>query len=89
MSQHTSQLANPLEQSSKPLLAHEEVVSTDIQLVDEVESEVMREVRDLISNIRSEGWLKTQMVYHTVESKWGGDGVPEIDMVSIKQGTDL
>ena len=49
----------------------------------------MREVLDLISNIRPEGWLETdtQMVYHTAESKWGGDGVPENDMVGIKQGS--
>ena len=26
------------------------------------------------------------MVYQTTESKWGGDGVPENDMVGIKQG---
>ena len=86
-SQPPSQPTNPPEQSSQPLLAHEEVVSTTIQLVDEVESEVMREVRDLISNIRSEGWLETetQMVYHTVESKWGGEGVQERDMVGIKE----
>ena len=88
MSQPMSQITNSLEQSSQPLLAHEEVVATTLQLVDEVESEVMREVRDLISNIRSEGWLETetQMVYHTAESKWGGEGVPENDMVGIKQG---
>ena len=84
----TTQFTNPSEQSSKTLLAHEEVVSAMTQPADEVESEVVREVRDLISNVREEGWLNTdtQMVYHTVESKWGGDGVPENDMIGIKQG---
>ena len=84
----TSLLANLVEQSSETLLAHEEVVSAMTQPPDEVESEVVREVRELISNMREEGWLNTdtQMVYQTGESKWGGDGVPENDMIGIKQG---
>ena len=87
MSQPSSQLTNSSEQLRQPLLAHEEVVSTTDQLVDEVKSEVMREVRNLISDFRPEGWLdmETRMVYHTNESKWGGDGVPECDMIGIKQ----
>ena len=58
------------------------------EIVDDVESEVMREVRSLIADVPAEGWLETdtQMVYHNGESKWGGDGVPETDMVGIKQG---
>ena len=83
----TSQLSYTSDQISLPLLAHQEVVGTTAQNVEEVESEVMQEVRDLISNIRPEGRLKieTQMASHTEESKWGGDGVPENDMVGIKQ----
>ena len=48
----------------------------------------MREVRNLISDMPVEGWLdtETRMVYRTMESKWGGDGVPENDLVGIKQG---
>ena len=64
LSQPMSQLANSQVQSqimlsSQPLLGHEEVVATTTQHVDEIESEVMREVRDLISNVRPEGWLET------------------------------
>ena len=75
------------EKLSKPLLAHEEIVSTTDQKAQDTESEVMREVRNLVSVIRSERWLdtETRMVYHTNEFKWGGDGVPEGDMVGIKQ----
>ena len=75
LSQPSSQLTNMSEQLSQPLLDHEEVVSTSDQLADEVESEVMREVRSLISpvrrsDIRSEGWLdtETRMIYHTNEA---------------------
>ena len=75
------------EQLSQPLLAHEEIVSTTDQNTEEIVCEVIREVRNLISDIRSEGWLDTdtRMVYHTNESKWGGEGVPECDMIGIKQ----
>ena len=58
--QPASQIKISLEQSSQPLLAHEEVVLATTQLVDEVESKVIREVRDLISNVRTEGWLETE-----------------------------
>ena len=52
--QLASQLTSSFEQPSQPCLAHEEVVSATTQIVYEVESEVMREVRGLISNVRTD-----------------------------------
>ena len=56
LSQPSSQLTNLSEQLSQLLLAHEEVVSTSDQLVNEVDKEVIGEIRNLIADFRPERW---------------------------------
>ena len=58
----------PLGVLNQSLLGHEEVVVAETTF-EEVEEEVMREVRSLISNPPPEGWLdnETHMVYNTNE----------------------
>ena len=47
------------EQLSQPLLAHEEtVIAYTESKVEDVEAEVMREVRTLISDFQPEGWVE-------------------------------
>ena len=52
-----------------------------------MEGEVVREVRSLISEPPPEGWEETEerMIYHTNESEWGSEGVPDEEMRCIKQ----
>ena len=67
-------------------MAHEEIVIAD-STVEDVEGEVVREVRSLISDPPPEGWVEAEerMVYHTNESEWGSEGVPDDEMKRIKQ----
>ena len=78
-------LSTSCEQSSQTFLAHEEIGIADSTMED-LEGEVVREVRSLILD-PPQGWLETdsQMVYHTNESEWGSEGVPENAMRLIKQ----
>ena len=48
----------------------------------------MREVRSILSEFQPEGWVQTdtRVEYRIQESKWGGDGFPENDMVGMLQG---
>ena len=64
----------------------EEIVIAD-STVEDIEGEVVREVRSLISDPPPEGWVETEerMVYHTNESKWGSEGVLDDEMRRIKQ----
>ena len=75
-----------LSTSSQTLLAHEEIVIADSTMED-VEGEVVREVRSLISDPPHDGWIETEerMVYHTNESEWASEGVPDDEMMRIKQ----
>ena len=55
--------------------------------LEDVEEEVMREVRSLISDPPPEGWLddERRMTYHTNKSEWGSEGVTNEEMVIIKK----
>ena len=66
---------NPaFEQLSQPLLAHEETIVAESTMED-VEEEVVREVRSLISDTLPVGWLDNErrMVYNTNEADWSSN----------------
>ena len=67
-------------------MGHEEVVVAETTF-EEVEEEVMREVRSLISNPPPEGWLnyETHMVYNTNEPVWGSESITNEEMEVIKR----
>ena len=76
----------PLGVLNQSLLGHEEIVIAE-STIEDVEEEVMREVRSLISDPPPEGWLdnKTHMVYNAIESAWGSEGITNEEMELIKQ----
>ena len=71
---------------NQSLLGHEETVVAD-STIEEVEGEVIREVRSLISDPLPVGWLDNErrMVYNTNESEWGSNGISDEEMVNIKK----
>ena len=71
---------------SQSLLGHEETVIAESTMED-VEGEVMREVRSLIAYPPPEGWVddERRMTYHTNKSEWGSEGVTIEEMDMIKQ----
>ena len=79
-------LSTSYETLSQTLLAHEETVMAESTMED-VEGEVVREVRSLISDRLPEGWIETdqRMFYNTNESEWGSEGISDDEMQSIKQ----
>ena len=74
------------EQLSQQLLAHEETVLAE-SIDDDVEGEVVREVRSIISEIRPVGWLDNErrMIYNTNEVDWSRNGISEEEMANIKR----
>ena len=71
-------LSTSYETLSQTLLAHEEIVIAD-STVEDVVGKVVREVRSLISDPPTEGWVETEerMIYHSNESEWGSEGIPD------------
>ena len=70
---------------NQSLLGHEESVVAESTMED-VEEEVIREVRSLISDPLPVGWLDNErrMVYNTNESEWGSNGISDEEMINIK-----
>ena len=74
------------EQLSQPLLAHEETILAE-SIDDDVEGEVVREFRSIISDVRPVGWLdkERRMMFNTNEADWSRNGISEEEMANIKR----